>query len=228
MTKKLLVALFAVGFVLSMASQGQAIIQGSGHDFTLYGPPMAIGPDGQAQLCVSCHTPHNADPLMLVVPLWNHETTSELFIPYDNTLSTQDSASNPPAGVSLACLSCHDDATNMDAYGAAIGLGTGTLQGLGGPATAALGTDLSNDHPISIAYDAGLIALDLELNDPAVAPSNIVAPGGTTIAADLLFADQLECASCHDVHDTGTDPASGYLLKVPMLNSQLCTTCHIK
>ena len=45
--------------------------------------------------------------------------------------------------------------------------------------------------------------------------------------ADLLQAGAVECASCHDVHDTVSNGAGG-LLVIDNANSALCTTCHNK
>jgi predicted CXXCH cytochrome family protein len=36
----------------------------------------------------------------------------------------------------------------------------------------------------------------------------------------------MECASCHDVHNTFTN--GGKLLKVALTASAICTTCHSK
>ena len=82
--------------------------------------------------------------------------------------------------------------------------------------TALFGVDLSNDHPISMTYDV----LDTGLNATS-ATSGL----GGTIATDMLFGGNVECASCHDVHD---DNGIVGLLKKSNAGSDLCTTCHNK
>ena len=65
-----------------------------------------------------------------------------------------------PDGVSLLCLSCHDGTVALDAYGGDPG-NAGTIGD-----QFDLGTDLNNDHPISIVYDSALATLDGGLHDP--------------------------------------------------------------
>ncbi len=76
------------------------------------------------------------------------------------------------------------------------------------------GADLADDHPVSIEYTAASALLDGELVDPT---SAAVVP--------LVFADKVECASCHDVHNTVVIPK---LLTVANDGSALCLTCHVK
>jgi predicted CXXCH cytochrome family protein len=59
-------------------------------------------------------------------------------------------------------------------------------------------------------------------------PSDSNSGLGGFIADDMLFGtanDQLECASCHDVHN-GTSLAA--LLRKDNTSRQLCLTCHDK
>jgi len=84
-----------------------------------------------------------------------------------------------------------------------------------------LGTDLSNDHPVSFTYDLDLAETDGGLFDPASTASSL----GGTIEEDMLFAGRMECASCHDVHNKYELPR---LLKIANAGSALCLTCHDK
>jgi predicted CXXCH cytochrome family protein len=59
-----------------------------------------------------------------------------------------------------------------------------------------------------------------ELFDPTTTPSGL----GGTIDADMLFTAKVECASCHDVHDSGFPS----LLVMDNAASALCLTCHDK
>ena len=75
------------------------------------------------------------------------------------------------------------------------------------------------------ARDA-LASLDGELFYPSTATTAL----GGTIAEDLLFGadnDQVECPSCHDVHNG--EPAAtvnDHLLPIPYSDGSICLTCH--
>ena len=190
-------------FVSGIAS---AQIAGTAHDLRT-----ETGANGQ--ICVVCHAPHNTDTSVADAPLWNHAVTTQTFTAYDSaTLTAADVAQ--PAGISKLCLSCHDGVTAIDSFGGA----TRTNVMTGG---SAVGLDLSDDHPISFTYNDTLAAADLELNTPSTATVPVL---GGTIQATLLFNDELECGSCHDVHDDTNAP----FLRMANTASQLCTTCHAK
>ena len=73
-------------------------------------------------------------------------------------------------------------------------------------------------------YDTDLTYVDEELHDPSTASSNM--PEGGTIATDLLRnGNQLECVSCHDVHNKYNHQR---LLVMDDTNAELCITCHDK
>ena len=84
-----------------------------------------------------------------------------------------------------------------------------------------MGTDLSDDHPISFTYNTALATADGGLWDPASALSGL----GGTIDADLLSGSMVECSSCHDVHNSYGIP---FLLVKSNAASALCLTCHDK
>jgi len=194
----------AVVATLMLAAPVAAQLTGTSHDFS--GTWSVEG-----EMCNVCHTPHNAQVLP-DAPLWNHANTTTVFTLY--TSSTLDSVPAQPAGSSMMCLSCHDGTVNVNAYGSAPG--TLTIGAVNGN----LGTDLGTSHPISIDYTTLLSTTDGELFDPATALSGL----GGTIAADMLFTDALQCASCHDVHGT----ANSYFLHIDNAGSALCLTCHDK
>jgi predicted CXXCH cytochrome family protein len=218
---------------------GQAYTPGNGiadspHDFsdgeTVTGT-LATNDEGtwnpNAHICEVCHTPHNAP---ISIPLWDHAVPlGSTFTPYDSPTINANSGTVPnPAGISLNCLGCHDGATNIDAFGGAAGTVT-----IGGttptyPAVVDFGVDLSNDHPISITYNAALVTADNNgVHNPTTTSSGIT--GGANIDDDMLFGtgnDQLECASCHDVHN-GVNTVAKLLVK-GNTSSALCLTCHNK
>jgi predicted CXXCH cytochrome family protein len=202
-----LTALLAVPVV----TQGASIV-GSAHDLRSGGPSAWKGTNDQT--CVYCHTPHNG--LSTLIPLWNHPTTATASFTLYPSGGTLNATPGQPTGASRACLSCHDGTLAADSFGTS----TGTHP-LTGPAL--LGTDLSNDHPISFTYDATLVTADTASNGGVV---GLVSPSSASlvVAGIPLFSGKLECASCHNVHD----PANGSFLRVNNAQSALCLKCHIK
>jgi predicted CXXCH cytochrome family protein len=144
----------------SFAANAQ--IQGSQHDLTPAGSSQGSG--ATDQVCVFCHTPHGAD-VNAPVPLWNKVlNTAQSYTRYSSLATpTFDSLEAPVGSVSLACLSCHDGTQAMDVVINSPGSGgydpTGvSIGGVGimtGSPVPMLGTDLSNDHPISMQYGGG-------------------------------------------------------------------------
>lgn len=217
MMKKCIVLLLAMALTAGFSSVSFAEISGSVHDFS-------TSPFSGGQICIVCHAPHNvATPV--IPPLWNHETTTASYIVYDSP--TLDAGPlGQPSGSTLLCLSCHDGTVAVDSFGGA----TGSFFLTG---DSNLGTDLSNDHPISFTYDTALATTDGGLFDPST--TNVTVGSGQftrsgTIQDVMLQADQLQCASCHDVHNDfvaggiGGDP----LLLISILSSELCLSCHNK
>ena len=128
-----------------------AAITGSAHDFSA----KSWNPGGE--ICVVCHTPHNATTA--TTPLLNHTLTKATFTVYSSP--SLNATVGQPSASSLACLSCHDGTVAIDAFGG----NTGTTFMTGGDK---LGTDLSNDHPVSFTFDAALATADGGLNNPTV------------------------------------------------------------
>lgn len=199
--------LAAVALLLLAAPVGAQTIVGSDHDFS------GENWNNSGEICVVCHTPHNADGTVADAPLWNHEVTSTTFTVYSS--STLDATVGQPDGSSKLCLSCHDGTVAVDNYGGRTN-GTDFVTG-----DKNLGTDLSNDHPVSFTYDAALATADGDIADPTTANSGL----GGTISADMLIGGKMQCASCHDVHNSF---GLAELLKKSNAGSALCLTCHTK
>ena len=202
MKNKLFIALMAIA-TLGVAMNASAVITGSAHDFS--------GSGWTTSKCAPCHATHDGSSAL--APLWTHEITAETaYTLYTST--TLDSTMGQPGNESKACLSCHDGTVALDNYGGATGgttfIGTGLV-----------GTDLSNDHPVSFAYTTAIATTDGSLHNPAVITTSL----GDTIQNDLLFGDNLECASCHDVHNEADNTG---LLRIDNAGSALCLTCHNK
>ncbi len=190
--------------------------------------------------CVYCHIPpekEGADTTeMGGIPGWNR------FIPATTTYDLYDSRTldnkvRTPSPISLLCLSCHDGtmAVDMTVFkpdtfsskeDAALHLrinGGNTLMNCGkchdGKQAAHsieikhIGTDLQNDHPISMTY-AGLTHADPDFRPP---DSEYGFDNGIK-----LYDGKVECATCHNVHN----PDIKILLRASA--DRLCETCHIK
>ena len=203
----------------SSFAMGASII-GSKHDLSVG----AQGSSDNGQVCVYCHTPHASNTAMTAAPLWNkpYDPAAVTFQMYGTTIAgTQTAAA--PSMVSLACLTCHDGVSAMNAVVNAPGSGAGNGT-IGNPGTmsgiAAIGADdLTNDHPISIDYIPGrasLVPLDTPLSGGGW--------GDYTTVSDLLRNGKVECGSCHDVHDK----QYGTFLRNTNVGSALCVTCHAK
>lgn len=202
-------ALVAAIALLSFPGFALAQITGSSHDFS--GTGWAGG-----EICIVCHTPHNADTTVSLAPLWNHELTTATYTLYSS--ATLDATPGQPAGISKLCLSCHDGTVGLDAFGQPPSAGTVFMASTD---FGYVGVDLSNDHPISFAYTDGL---DPGLHDPSTTLAGL--PGSSGFILDeMLFGGNLECASCHDPHDA---LGVGAMLVKSNASSDLCLTCHNK
>lgn len=158
------------------------------------------------QVCLPCHTPHNAQVSGEGNVLWNHAETTETFSMYSST-------ANQPEGPSKMCLSCHDGVTAIDNYG-------GTAGSVVMTGSKALGTDLSDDHPIGVEYPTSQPA---DYNVPGSFSPGIGGGTGVQLVTINSIA-RVECTSCHHVHNNGL----GSFLRVPVQESYLCLQCHIK
>jgi predicted CXXCH cytochrome family protein len=205
----------AAALLLLLSSQAAwaGTILGSPHDFR-EAPWKRSG-----EICLPCHVPHGTKTLP--VPLWDFEPASDTYITYSFSRSPAEhaEAARPPAEIWKSCLSCHDGIVASEIYG-------GRTGGVSDPAYKDSGGGApGHDHPISFIYDTARAAKDKYLVDPSSRLSGIV--GGTgTVDADMLFSKRMECASCHDVHNTKTVPGTKLLVKTTA-GSALCLTCHI-
>jgi predicted CXXCH cytochrome family protein len=171
------------------------------------------------EVCVFCHTPHNASTDLPVV-MWNHASTGATYTAYSSaTLKGDfvDSAQKQPSGVSKACLSCHDGTVAVN-----------QLQGgfLGAPSfvqgAALIGTNLQSHHPVSINYRNDLNA---SLLPPGTGGTLTTASGKALPLFGTTATLAVECGSCHAVHDNTTAQP---FLRDTNGGSQLCLACHAK
>ena len=171
------------------------------------------------------------------LPLWNHELTGNFasYTMYQNgpgapTIGKKASQAiqngMTPGGSSLLCLSCHDGSVAVNSYGNSFQLSESRS---GGGATIyqqyQIGKDnyLGNHHPIGFNYDA-VQAVDTEIRS---ADSAALGTAGT-VRDHLLGVGntQMECGTCHSVHNKGN--SGEHLLWRSDINSNLCLTCHDK
>jgi predicted CXXCH cytochrome family protein len=200
MKTKVIIAAMAI---LGMGINAFAAITDSAHDFS--NDAWSGG-----EICVVCHTPHGGTAGF--GPLWNRGAyTNTTFTMYTSTGLEFDNSGNTPGPESKACLSCHDGSVALDSYG-----GSPTTNTVFIPEShrVGFGGDLSGEHPIGFTFTETIAADDGQLHNPT-----------NSAVAELLFSGDLECASCHDVHN---DLGVAGLLRVDNGGSGLCLTCHDK
>ena len=201
------ITILLFGMILSLGfSQG---ITGTKHDFT------NSGWNSTGEICVVCHTPHNADISVTLAPLWNHELTTQTFQTYSSFTFDATGTIGQPDGVSKLCLSCHDGTVALEAFGG-VNSGTNFISG-----NALIGTDLRNDHPVSFTFDAALATADGGLHNPITQASGL----GNTIDVDMLRGGKVQCVSCHEPHNKY---GNNKFLRKNNTGSALCLTCHDK
>jgi predicted CXXCH cytochrome family protein len=189
-------------------------IMGSAHDFTRQAW-------SGGQVCITCHDSRNTVRDIGGAPMWNHALSTRTYSLYAS--ATMKASAKQPGQVSRLCLSCHDGTVAIDSYGGRAG--SQFIQAINH-----LGTALGDDHPIGFVYDSSLAAANGSLHDPK---SRVVTIGSgaqtqTGLLADLLLNNnQVECTSCHDVHNAFTVGRTG-LLKMDLERSAICAACHSK
>jgi predicted CXXCH cytochrome family protein len=203
----------ALALALGAAPATAGSIMGSAHDFTRYAW-------SGGQVCVTCHHSSSAYA-STTAPLWNHELSTRTYTLYRSP--TMKAPLGQPGKVSRLCLSCHDGTVAIDSYA-----GQGGTQYIS--QANHLGTMLAGDHPIGFVYDSALAAANGSLFDPGTKVVTIGSGAQTQtgiVGALLLNNGQVECTSCHDVHNAYTVGKSG-LLKMDLTRSAICTACHMK
>lgn len=195
-----------LAFTVAAAGQPASVVN-SPHNLSAGGPGR-VRATMEDEVCIFCHTPHNASP---VRPLWNRTMPTEGYSIY--TSRSLEARPGQPTGMSKMCLSCHDGTI---ALGSVVSRDM-PIQMAGGittiPAGASnIGTDLSDDHPISFRYDTSLVGRNSKLKSPAALPREV----------HLDSNAELQCTSCHDAHNDSL----GKFLVIRNDNSRLCLACH--
>lgn len=182
-------------------------ILASKHDLSASGPG-TIKATSESDVCIFCHTPHRGTGEL---PLWNHGASTATYAPYSS--STTRATIGQPTGASKLCLSCHDGTVALGMVASR----TTPIQMQAGvttmpPGHSNLGTDLSDDHPVSFRYDSALVAARGELMDPSTLTEKV----------RLDHNQEMQCTSCHDPHSN----EFGKFLVKDNNGSALCSTCH--
>jgi predicted CXXCH cytochrome family protein len=181
-------------------------LQISKHNLALSSPGKLKSSE-ESDMCVFCHTTHK---MAGEKAMWNHSLSGASYIPYSST--TMKAAVGQPTGDSKLCLSCHDGTVALGMVKSRkrkiLTQGPATMP----PGPARLGTDLSDDHPVSFTYDSALAAANPELKDPVSLINRVRLDGN----------NQVQCTSCHDPHNN----QNGKFLVQNNQNSALCLNCH--
>jgi cytochrome c553 len=240
--KKMTMLLALGATVAMMPSVSKAAIAGSAHDFYTSATTnlWAGGNTGlkasSPSVCGECHDVHKSpDPTK--GPLWIHAPSSQIYKTYDHAGSETFDALGLTVSLgtsSKACLSCHDGTVgiNQQLKLGLDGTTTPTANWLGntnaGPVTvpagyilAVNGNDLTHVHPIGISYDQASTALATRYGVTELLPkSGTFLTSTLTVQAQLKgpSQSQMECSTCHDIHNTRTIPHG----------QSLCLSCHIK
>ncbi|MBL8535246.1 MAG: hypothetical protein JNL33_15470 [Betaproteobacteria bacterium] len=253
----------AAGGIGLLHADRTANISATRHNLSVSGPGTTKS-DGTTEVCVFCHTPHGASSAP-AAPLWNRALSGQTYTVYESSsLDAQTIAGqllDQPAGSSKLCLSCHDgtlaigsvnvlggqQSASLNVSGTGPGgtmpPGSGTATGF----TRNLGTDLSNDHPLSITYDGALANADGELRPPATAAHIGLRAPGAKFPVPLeptgpLGQAQVQCGTCHDphLHDPAAEASIKFLrlerfqVSPPLAGSFsaaqdiVCLACHDK
>ncbi|MEW6109614.1 MAG: cytochrome C [Nitrospirota bacterium] len=190
------------------------------------------------QICVFCHTPHQAGTSQ--DPLWNHtlSTVAAYGVYASNTLNASPAEIAGTNNASLLCMSCHDGTVAVNSLynpsNDVTDLTSGFANGGSINSNANLGTDLSNDHPVNFSYTAALATADGGLADPGTSGNSMgtfdTDYPGRNLDQVLVPGNSFQCSSCHGPHIYYGGSQAGYapFLKVDNTGSGLCLSCHIK
>jgi predicted CXXCH cytochrome family protein len=229
---------FGIGWV---EAERRADIRNTKHNLSASGTG-TVKATSETEICVFCHTPHNATSG--AVPLWNRKLSSQTYTKYNAAWSSSLDAEivqgniGDPAGSSKLCLACHDGSINIGSVNVLAGMARTQEQSIAGLAnkmpagadgyTRNLGTDLTNDHPISISFNDTLANRDGELRRPSdntgvtfvtnQGYNDLIGVKGGGNRPILKLEEtgsgagltaQVQCATCHDPHIRETDTSHG-------------------
>ena len=244
--KKALSLLAAVALIAAASTAMASTISATKHNLSSTNPNATYLYKGTGtQICVFCHTPHNA---FTTAPLWNRQagaTAASAYKLYSGLNMTNQSFKSgfSAQSVSLFCMSCHDGASQLGGnmiknvpstepagLGLSIPMQANTKAAIAtyGDGTGNGGNDLRTTHPVNFVVAAGV---NTQSDLVPVGVGSMGRAGGT--AFPLFKSDRavagsqtntLECSSCHSVHDNANAP----FLRDTQTGSKLCLGCHDK
>ena len=174
---------------------------------------------GGLQICVFCHTPHNAN-VVNQAPLWNRKFSSEIFSRYSSdslqirvnpaiSSIAQYTAGTQPDGSSKLCLSCHDGVSKL---GDVIRGGPITMEASAGdvitgiasfnPSTNKMKT---GHHPVSFVYSGTV--------QQAISSARLTGGFQLPTAVPQVKLDKnnkMQCTTCHNPHQNQSDDSKCY------------------
>jgi len=235
---------------LVLAAQEFAVsgsIVGSQHDLS-----SGWAGGGSDEICVFCHTPHNANPdvdndgaadidhaTRPSAPLWNRRISTVAHYQVYASATLNMTCDNTPSPLSLVCLSCHDVATSFTGVDGAVDASDGNNDThilVNEPNRGDTnGNCATRCHPSGGDEPPKWFQIGPDLsNDHPVSmtyPTASQDPGffppddEQTGWNDVkLFRGRVECPSCHNPHDPDNVP----FLRKSMVGSGLCFRCHDK
>lgn len=237
------------------AAQFTATIAGGPHDLSNGSAVRNTNATINGQSCVFCHVPHSGSTSQ---PLWNRSNpTGAAYQVYTSSTSkTTATGADIAAGISGACLSCHDGTIAMDVVTNINGVAFGTAptggsvafsagpnrkatysNGTGGTSNVMsgglpfIGSDLRNDHPVAVIYQQALSADPTHYTPITTAGARIFingAAGRLPLFGPSAADATVECASCHDSHNNSLNGTNGGFLRQANTGSQMCRACHNK
>jgi len=174
--------------LLAVSSVAMASVVNTKHNLGSSNMASSNHTTATSEICIFCHTPHGGDQTTFAPIWNRAKNTTTYLRFSSLGRLTFDAAEAPIGAVSAACLSCHDGTQSMDSvinssgsdtigmldtgagngswsqgramgngsFAAADGSWDGTLLPRGDMVF--LGTDLTNDHPISMQYAGGGIS----------------------------------------------------------------------
>jgi hypothetical protein len=173
----------------------------------------AISNPRGSQICIFCHTPHNAN-VSEQAPLWNRKFSNEAFQRYTGSTLFQiknipTAQYGSPNGSSKLCLSCHDGVLNLGAVnnGPAIEMVGGSTPGvIEGLASFKASTNKMRygHHPVSFVYNA---AVRDAIN---FVKTSYALPDFTRPEVKLDKQGRMQCTTCHDAHQNQSDDNAFY------------------
>ena len=188
-----------------------------------------------SQMCVFCHHPHRSTTNTTDTDVFTNDVLwNQIDQSVDYSVYTSDSIDGLTASVTgtsgmrtYLCMACHDGDIAANSLVATPGDGVNvpaqvSLTGGDLDQGAGVVTELEDDHPVNILYNSGSgLGKDSGLETTIT---------GTKVSGTYpLFSGYVQCATCHDVHDSiGTASTGVQFMRTAgwQTSSSICTDCH--